>query len=262
MYNTFKPQRFGKLFMKFTAEQYKSYLMSLGVLIGILLLGGVFLVYMLNARMEIGLQLLLLAWVIFFTGTVFTSMIFTQLGDPKKAISALTLPATHFEKFLVAWIYSFVILLVIVIPCFYLVMLFLLNIRHFPGPQEEIFSLFQPATGVGGSIFFLLLVLYGLFHSIAFYGAIYFKKMHFIKTALVFFLTIAILIIGNSIYMHQLINRDIQQVVPFTAVRFLENGQSLVVNSAGFFWVGQMVYIVLALIFWAAAYFRLKEKQV
>jgi hypothetical protein len=141
-------------------------------------------------------------------------------------------------------------------------MLFLLNIRHFPGPQEEIFSLFQPATGVGGSIFFLLLVLYGLFHSIAFYGAIYFKKMHFIKTALVFFLTIAILIIGNSIYMHQLINRDIQQVVPFTAVRFLENGQSLVVNSAGFFWVGQMVYIVLALIFWAAAYFRLKEKQV
>jgi hypothetical protein len=262
MYNIFKPQRFGKLFMKFTAEQYKSYLMSLGVLIGILLLGGIFLVYMLNARMEIGLQLLLLAWVIFFAGTVFTSMIFTQLGDPKKAISALTLPATHFEKFLVAWIYSFVILLVVVIPCFYLVMLFLLNIRHFPGPQEEIFNLFQPINGSGGNILLFLLVLYGLFHSIALYGAIYFKKLHFIKTALVFFLTIAILLIGNSIYMHQLIHRDIEQTIPFAAVRFRENGQSLIVNPVGFVWLGQLVYFILALFFWTAAYFRLKEKQV
>ena len=261
MYNIFKLQRFGKLFMKFTAERYKSHLMSLGVLVGILLLGGIFMVYMMNVRLEISLQLLFLAWVVFFSGSVFTSMIFTELGDPKKAIGALSLPATHFEKFLVAWIYSFAIFLIVVVTCFYFVVMFLLSIRHFPDSQEGVFNLFHNINGWNGSIFFVLLTLYGLFHSVSFYGAVYFKKLHFIKTALIFFLGVAILIIGNNIYMHQLIHREIIQVVPFTSVGFLEKGEPVLLNAINFVWIGQLVFILLAFMLWAAAYFRLKEKQ-
>ena len=262
MNNIFKPERFGRLFMKFTAEQYKSYLLSLGVLMGILILGGTFMVYMMNVHMEPTIQMIFLSWVVFFSGTVFTSMIFTPLGEPKKAISALTLPATHFEKFLVAWMYSFVIFLAVVITCFYLVVLFLLNIRHFPGPQEEVFNLFHNINGFNGSVFFVVISLYALFHSVAFYGAICFKKLHFVKTALIFFVGIAVLIIVNNIYTGWLIHRDIIQAVPFTFLGFLEKGQPVFLNSISFVWVGQLVFIILALMLWTAAYFRLKEKQV
>ena len=80
--------------------------MSVTVLTCILLLGGSFMVFMLDVRMEQSLQLLLLGWVILFIGTIFTSTIFADLGDDKKAPGTLTLPATHFEKYLVAWLYS------------------------------------------------------------------------------------------------------------------------------------------------------------
>jgi hypothetical protein len=262
MNNIFKPKRFGMLFIKFTTEQYKGYLMSLLVLMGVLTIGGCFMVYLMNVRMEISLQLLLLLWVILFAGTIFTSTIFTQLSNSKKAIVSLTLPATHFEKYLVAWLYSFIIFMVVVIIGFYLVMLFLLNIRHFPGPQEEIFNLFYNVNGLGTSVFFVLLTLYGLLHSIAFYGALYFQKMNFVKTALLFFLIIGVLIIGNNLVMRQMIHRDIIQVMPFATVGFIENGATYSINTSGFIWVGQVVFVVLAFIFWIAAYFRLKEKQV
>jgi hypothetical protein len=261
MNNIFKPGRFGMLFIKFTAEHYKIHLMSLVVLMGVLTLGGSFMVYLMDVRMEINLQLLLLLWIVLFAGTVFTSTIFADINS-KRAIVSLTLPATHFEKYLVAWLYSFVVFLVLVISAFYLVMLFLLNIKHFPGEQQEIFSLFYNVNGLGSSVLFVLLTLYGVLHSIAFFGAIYFKKMHFVKTALLFFMVIGVLIIGNNVIMRQMLNREIIQVMPFTYVGFLEKGIMYSVNVSSFVWTGQVVFVGMALFFWIAAYFRLKEKQV
>ncbi|QEC77762.1 hypothetical protein [Mucilaginibacter ginsenosidivorax] len=262
MNQIFNLKRFGRLFYKHTTEHYKSYLMSITVLTCVLLLGGSLLVFLMDVRMELPLQLLLLGWVILFTGTIFTSTIFADLGDDKKALGALTLPSTHFEKYLVAWLYSFVVFLVVSTGCFYLVMLFLLHAKHFPGPPLEIFSLFYRVVGFGGNVVFIILILYSLFHSIAFLGAIYFKKLHFVKTALLFFIVIAILITLNNIAMQYMIHRDIIQVVPFTSVGFMEKGKYYAVNPEDFVWTGQLVYIIMAFILWTAAYFRLKEKQV
>jgi hypothetical protein len=262
MNEIFNLKRFGRLFYKHTTEHYKSYLMLITVLTCVLLLGGSFMVFLLDVHMELSLQLVLLGWVILFTGTIFTSTIFADLGDNKKALGTLTLPATHFEKYLVAWLYSFVIFLVVSISCFYLVMLFLLHAKHFSGPQLEIFNLFYHLPGFGGNVAFIILILYSLFHSIVFLGAIYFKKLHFVKTALLFFIVIAILITFNNIAMAYMIRREIIQVVPFTSVGFIEKGKYFAVNTENFGWTGQLVYIVMAFILWTAAYFRLKEKQV
>jgi hypothetical protein len=262
MNEIFNLKRFGRLFYKHTAEHYKSYLMSVIVLACVLLLGGSLLVFLLNVRMELSLQLVLLGWVVLLTGTIFTSTIFADLGNDKKALGILTLPSSHFEKYLVAWLYSFVVFLVVSIGCFYIVMLFLLHAKHFPGPPMEIFSLFYDVLGFDGNVLFVILILYALFHSIAFFGAIYFKKLHFVKTALVFFLIISILIIFNNITIGYMLHREIIQVVPFTSVGFMENGKYFGLNAQAFVWTGQLVYIAMAIILWAAAYFRLKEKQV
>jgi magnesium-transporting ATPase (P-type) len=262
MNEIFNLQRFGRLFYKHTAEHYKSYLMSVIVLACVLLLGGSLLVFLLEVRMELSLQLVLLGWVVLFTGTIFTSTIFADLGNDKKALGLLTLPSSHFEKFLVAWLYSFAVFLVVSIGCFYVIMLFLLHAKHFTGPPTEIFSLFYNVLGFNSNVLLVILILYALFHSIAFFGAIYFKKLHFVKTALAFFIILAILIIFNNIAMAHMLHREIIQVVPFTSVGFMEKGKYFAVNAQNFVWTGQVVYIVMAIILWTAAYFRLKEKQV
>ena len=200
MNKIFNPVRFGKLFIKHTTEHYKGYLMALGVLIGVMVLGGSFLVYMVNARLDLETQSVLFLMILLLAGTIYTSTIFAELGEKKKAIAYLTLPASHFEKYLVAWLYSFLIFLVIYMISFYLVALFLLNVKHIPGQAEGVINLLEkPNLQIG--------LIYAFLHAIAFWGAIYFNKLHFIKTGFVFFVFMGLLILFNKILLGTMIGR-------------------------------------------------------
>jgi hypothetical protein len=231
--------------------------MSLLVLLGVMLLGGSFIVYMLDAPMEIGMQTALFTIILLLAGTIFTSTVFADLGDNKKAISWLTLPASHFEKYLVVWLYSFLVLVVIYTSCFYIVLLFLISIKQFPNQHTEVFDIFY--RGGGAQVF----LLYGFLHSIAFWGAIRFERQHFIKTAFIFFIGIALLIIINHLMQYVMLGKGIMMDVPFGGVVFMENNRMKEINIT----VDQQGHIlslivVLSFIFWIAAYYRLKEKQV
>jgi hypothetical protein len=255
MNNIFNINRFGRLFVKHTVEHYKGYLMSLSVLLGVMLLGGSFIVYMIEVPMESNLQLAIFGIVLLLAGTMFTSTIFADFGDKNKAMTALTLPASHFEKFLVAWLYSFGLFVVIYTGCFYLVMLFLVSVKHFPGQHEGILNIFHRD-------WFPLYLLFAFMHSIAFCGAIFFKKLHFIKTAFIFFIGLAILIVVNKGFQQILLGKDVMMNIPFGGVRFTDNNKVDINLTAA---QETNIYLLLgglALIFWTAAYFRLKEKQV
>jgi len=257
MNNIFNIKRFSRLFIKHSVEHYKSYVMSLLVLLGVMLLGGCFLVYLINAPMELGLQTALFTGILLLAGTIFTSTIFADLGDKNKAMAWLTLPASHFEKYLVAWLFSYLIFIVTYISCFYVVVFFLTSIKHFPGRKTEIFDLFYQGMG------FKVFILYALLHSIAFYGAAYFKKLHFIKAAFVFFIGLAFLIAVNNIIQHAMLGSKVMLNVPFGGITFMENNTVHEINIT----VAHEDHIltligVLAYILWAAAYYRLKEKQV
>ena len=257
MNNIFNIKRFSQLFIKHTVEHYKSYVMSLLVLLGVMLLGGCFLVYMINAPMELGLQTALFTGILLLAGTIFTSTIFSDLGDKNKAMAWLTLPASHFEKYLVAWLFSYLIFIITYTSCFYLIIIFLTSIKHFPGRQTEIFDPFNQGGG------FQVFILYALLHSIAFCGAVYFKKLHFIKAAFVFFIGLAFLIVVNNIIQHAMLGAKVMMNVPFGGISFMENNAVQEINIT----IAQQGHIltlvsVLTCIFWAAAYYRLKEKQV
>src|SRR6202012_5282589 len=114
-----------------------------------------------------------------------------DLGDKKKAIAYLTLPASHFEKYLVAWLYSFLFFLVIYTISFYLVALLLLNVKYVPG-QSGVINLLQNQH-------LQIPLIYAFLHAIAFWGAVYFNKLHFIKTGFVFFVCLGLLILLNQI---------------------------------------------------------------
>jgi hypothetical protein len=259
MNNTFNIKRFTRLFIKHSAEHYKSYLMALTVLIGVMLLGGSFITYLIipGGFMGTEIQSVLFINVLLLAGTIFTSTIFADMGDNKKAVASLILPASHFEKYLVAWLYSVVIFIVVFTGSFYLILLLLANLKHFPGQTPQLFNVFDDQKG--GPVF----LLFALFQSIAFYGAICFKKLHFIKTAFAFFIAIAISILCNKIILGLLLGRSVLPTMPFGMLRFMENNREKAINLGrhqGDY--ATCLIAVLVVIFWVAAYFRLKEKQV
>jgi hypothetical protein len=257
MNKIFNPVRFGKLFVKHTTEHYKGYLMSLGVLIGVMVLGGTFLVYMIDAPLDLSTQSALFLIILLLAGTVYTSTILAELGEKKKAIAYLTLPASHFEKYLVAWLYSFLIFLVIYGISFYFIALFLLNVKHVAGQAEGVINILgRPNLEMS--------LIYAFLHSIAFLGAAYFNKLHFIKTGFVFFVSMGLLILLNKILLDTMTGRTVEATPPFGNLRFTDNGQMVDVNL---FYKNQNPYLFaliigLIFLFWIAAYYRLKEKQV
>jgi hypothetical protein len=260
MNNIFNLGRFSKLFIKHTVEHYKSYLMSLTVLVGVMLLGGSFITYLIpGGFMDIGMQSALFMSIFLLAGTIFTSTIFADLGDNKKAMGFLTLPASHFEKFLVAWLYSVVIFVVVFTGSFYLILMFLVYLKPIPEQTPQLFNVFDNVNKAG----FTMFLVFALLQSIAFYGAIFFKKLHFIKTAFAFFIGLAILILCNKIILGLLLGRSVLPTMPFGMLRFMENSREKAINlgrNQGDY--AMCLIAVLVIVFWLAAYYRLKEKQV
>ncbi|MEO6633950.1 MAG: hypothetical protein ABIN13_19555, partial [Mucilaginibacter sp.] len=78
-----------------------------------------------------------------------------------------------------------------------------------------------------------------------------------------FFIAIIALAIVNTTFIEALIGREIRTASPFSSVSFFENNRYVSVDSVGRTdpLLG-FVLIAVAIIFWAAAYYRLKEKQV
>lgn len=257
MNKIFNPVRFGKLFVKHTTEHYKSYLMALGVLIGVMVLGGSFLVYMIDAPLNNSTQSVLFLMILLLAGTIYTSTVFADLGDKKKAIAYLTLPASHFEKYLVAWLYSFLIFLLIYTISFYIVALLLLNVKHIPGQADGVINLLQKTH-------LEMALVYAFLHSIAFLGAVYFNKLHFIKTAFVFFVFLGLLILFNKIVLGGMIGRKVDAVPPFGELRFPDSGHMVEITLPYTRQNPFLFYLIVALtpLIWIAAYYRLKEKQV
>jgi hypothetical protein len=255
MNNYFSLKRFCLLFMKHSVEHYRTYLMSAAVLAGVFLLGGSFIFYMIPGPMDAGFQTALFAILMIIAGPIFTSTIFTDFGDKRKAIPSLTLPASQLEKFLVGWIYSYVIFMLVYTGIFYLVLSILLNLKHWPGHHPEMLSIFQDKL-------FILVIIFSLLHAITMYGAIRFEKLHFIKIGFSFFIFYALLILADTIFLRLIVGRQIYPATPFAFLNFPEgtNFYSIGLNAAQSAWVF-IVMTVIVILFWIAAYFKLKEKQ-
>ena len=231
--------------------------MSLSVLVGIMALVMGFAAYG-TGKLDTNLQYLFFTLFLVGAGSVFTSMVFTDLGEPKRAIAFLTLPASTLEKYLVAWIYSFLIYLLLFVPAFYLVAAVVINIGGRGNEEAELLKLFGPTSNLDNVV-----LIYAFMHAASLVGAVLFRKIHFIKTIFILFLGFFALIILNKLLLNAMIGQDIVSSIPLSKAMFSENGQvytlGLKENELSFTWVASIGFIF---IIWAAAYFKLKEKQV
>jgi hypothetical protein len=253
MSNSFNIKRFGLLFKKYTVENVRTYLLSLIVLMGIFITLIGLMTEMGTVRLSIETQVLTFTFFILLAGTIFTSNIFSNLSDKRKAIATLMLPASAFEKFLVGWVYSYLFFQIIFTGIFYVVLWLFLNIR-IHSPMMNLFSTKQNV--------YVAFLLYAFLHAVFIYGAIYFKKAHFIKTAFVLFMLILIIWVTNDIILSNMVHHHIA-TPPFTYLSFNDDHgyYRINVNASSYFIEGASAILIACLI-WTATFFRLKEKQI
>jgi len=258
MNNFFRLKRFRRLFVKQTTEHYRTYLMSVAVLAGVMLLGGSFLFFMLSDPPDTGMQTAMFVILMQIAGTIFTSTVFNDLGDKAKAISSITLPATAFEKFMVGWLYSYPVFILVYTGVFYSVLTGLSSTRHWGVNQHfEMLSLHQPG-------FIVVLVIYSVLHAITIFGAILFKKLQFIKTGFAFFIGYACCMILNTLFLKAITGLNVVKLaLPYGFLDFEKGNKYYSISADGPDSLRVIIILLLVtLLIWIAAYFRLKEKQV
>ena len=256
MHNFFDLSRFRSLFIKQTVEHARIYGMSIAVLIGAMLLGGSFLFFIIPGPVDSGIQTALFVSGLLLCGTIFTSTIFSDLGTTSRAIPALTLPASTWEKYLVAWLYTYPVFIGIYSAIFYTVLVVLSHLKNTPEHPGQYFNLFQPDM-------WLLLVFYAILHALTLLGAIQFDKWHFIKTGFLFFVAYAIVVIVNTLFLRGLTGLTLSSALPFGYLNFFKAGEYFSIAATVKASNRVVGFTVLAtLLLWYAAYCKLKEKQV
>ncbi|MFD1468387.1 hypothetical protein ACFQ48_09135 [Hymenobacter caeli] len=254
MNQLFSFSRFSRLFSRHTAEFLPGYAMATAVLAGGIGLVLGFVVYLNVLNPEI--QGLLFQLGLLSAGALFTAGIFAQYGAPKQATVALTLPASQLEKYLVGWVYSFLIFSVVYTACYYLVDWLMVGMDDWYGRPKELFSLFD-AHKLYEAYFY-----YAALHAGALWGAIFFEKNHFIKTAFGALVLGIVLIAANYQVVKAFVGDHLQMASPFSGITLSEAPDlyrvSLPDAQAQWF---ILLPLALAVLLWRATYLRLTEKQ-
>jgi len=259
MKNILSFQRFFKLLNKHTKEQYKTHLMSMAVLVGILSLMMGIVAYFNGGEFAVNGQLGFFYIFLFLSGTIFTSMVFADFGDQKKSIPVLTLPVSHFERFLVGWVYSFLFFLVIFVLCFFIIDFIVISVGNInPLVKNELVSIVDKKDQ-----FLIAFLIFGLLHATALLGAIFFEKLHFIKTAFAAFVILIVLQLINVPLINMFFSANKRMQPLFVGINLEENSRSFFITPSDFSNnIVITMFIGVTLLLWTAAFFKLKEKQV
>lgn len=247
------------LFRKHTVENYKTYLMSTGVLAGLLILFmGVF-SFTNDGFLLLGFQEGIFVVFLLLAGCIFTSLVFADLGDKKKAIPALTLPASHFEKYFVSWLYSFLIFQLLYVALFYLIASIVISFGHdVPGRENVLLNIFDKDRMAYGAF-----IIYPILHAVILFGAIYFEKLHFIKTSFAFFIGIFLLGLLNKPIMALMIDHKILGTTIFSPLNITDGKNYWEIKPAEIqTYTICIVLGVIVVLLWVSAYYKLKEKEV
>jgi hypothetical protein len=254
----FSFSRFGQLFSKHTTEHGGGYLLATGVLLGGLGLVLGFLAYMTTGPITPDMQAVIFVMGLLAAGSFFSSTVFGLFGDKKQATAALMLPASHWEKYLVGWLYALPIFLTVYVGCYFVIDSLVLQLDGSAGPLVKMVQLFSNESKL-----YMSLVAYAAVNAVFLWGSIFFEKQHFVRTAFGVLLAAAVVVFLNFRAMQALVGRELGTVMPFSSMSLHEGKEWYAINlepvqSA---WFG-LVPLGIMLLAWAAAYRRVAEKQI
>ena len=258
MSQLFNFERFGRLFSKHTTEQAGGYLLATGVLLGGIGLVLGFLAYMTTGPITPDMQAVIFVMGLLAAGSFFTSIVFAPFGDKKQAMAALMLPASHWEKYLVGWLYALPIFLAVYVGCFFLIDSLVLQLDGSVGPPVKMVQLFSNESRL-----YVSLVAYAVVNAVFLWGSIFFERQHFVRTAFGVLLAAVVVVALNFQAMQALMGQKLNMVMPFSGMGLQEGKVWYGINlpEAQHAWFG-LVPLGVMLLAWAAAYQRVTEKQI
>lgn len=285
--NFFSPQRWWMLVTLHWAENRKRYLLALPAIAGVLFVWYSFLI-MMNKGEPLSTPFQVSAYYVglFLIGSLYGSMLFSELGHKARSIQYLSVPASQFEKLLCALFFGVLLFFIVYTLLYYLVdipmvglsnRISLIRGRHlgdsgriFPnGHPVQVYNVF---TNKGGPLpnsesnYFLLI--YFALQAAFILGSIYFMRYSFIKTVV----SLLLLVLVYMLFVIKGIVASLPQgwhfgpsLFEWSQVREF-NGQEeekLVRLSS---WIGNtctfLIKYSLPFVFWSITYIRLKEKEV
>lgn len=262
---TFSFSRLGKLIAKQFFENAKLYLFSFIALFAMLSLVFAFWALATFPRWHEQSTYVIFLFGIFISGTIFASMTFGMLGNKAKGIYWLSIPATHSEKLLCGIFYSLIFFIVAYCTCFLLVKTTAVAIiqqyvKSHPKTTytEMTESIFKSAAFKYFSYAFIAV------QSLYVLGSVYFSRFSFILTTIV-----AAFFTFLFVYYFVSLSRSMFDSGAWnllTLRRFdddIKNGFYLyslppVLGNT----LKYAVQFIWAPVFWVAAWFRLREKEI
>lgn len=260
MDNYFNSSRFFNLLKKYTRENWSFYLMSLLVLAGIMLLFFSFVAYESNGALAYQSEIQFIIYVVCFllSGSIFSSTVFSHFGDRKSGVMSFMLPCSRFEKFLVGWVFAFIVFPLLYTLVFYLIdwlTISSISLNH-TGHIEyhNVLSLESDR--------YMIFIIYLLLGSVAFWGSIVFDSLHFIKIGAVAFILGFVITLANTFFLDRFITETIGGLLPFGGITFKlkEEYERVNIDSDLNYMIGTVCAIVPML--WLSTYYKLKEKEV
>lgn len=250
MENTLQVSRLGKLFNKHMRENLKFYA---GCALVFLALQTCVYFFNLNVSRDFMInyedQMAFFAIGMYLGLFIITVISFTDYNHPRSIFPAIMLPASTFEKYILRWFITLVGYTLVAWALYHL--------------TQSFFSAYLPRTFFFWHLEWQIirwgLLIYALVHSVAFLGAISFRKRTLVSTALVTFITFLLFM-----YLNHRLTLTEGTSIPFPFLPLMINtveGPAKVAAEDNETWA-YLTIAVLTVILWVTAYFKLKEREV
>ncbi|MEO5593368.1 MAG: hypothetical protein ABIR15_10045 [Chitinophagaceae bacterium] len=294
MNQLFDAGRWWLLVGKHWSENRKKYTLSLIAIAGLLLFWFI-VILAVDGHRGIGttMQSTTYYFGLFVVGCLYASILFADLGSKTRGLNYLVVPASHLEKLCCSLFYAVILFFACYTAIFYIVDVLVLKTanaigysywakHHLPTdifePQKIVNVFYLPEHSRSDNDLIYLLMTYFVVQSVFILGSIYFAKFSFIKTV------IASLLIGLLITF--IVGKLIIPILPpgsyhngmnsyqAYTVKDTPSGDGIMIYSDAATdklvslpgWINTILLFLLkfafAPLFWLAAYFRLKEKEI
>jgi len=248
----FDINRLKYLILRDFSLNYKTMLIATAAITGFLMFTGTMSIVFGNNAMNEQSMLGMILPTLILAGFISTSLVFSELNSPHKGYLYLTLPASAFEKLISSWLVTSVFHVI-----FSIALLSILNI-YYMLIAAAFTSLSVPLVNVFSVAVLKPFGIYMVVQSIFFLGAIYFRKVNFLKTILAGFVFIMIISIYTGILGKFLFDQfAIDDKMMNHSIELKFSFENQIVPIAKF-----LFWFALAPFFITVSYFRLKERQV
>lgn len=199
-----------------------------------------------------GVFLLLL----FIGGGIFMAGIFKDLGNKQKGVWFLILPASAFEKLIVAMGYGIFTYVIAYLGIFYTVQE---TMRLILGGGEGLHRVELLKNG-----FYQFIFLFVNFQSLILLGSIFFNKSQFLKTVLLIIAGEFLIYNGNTLLLRILSKEaSITSNSPLDSFQFVNHNENVYVHlPPGMLLTMNVVsWVIVPLTLWLITWYRLKESE-